>query len=96
MTNAHFTGRSGNDKTGEVAGTTISSDSCPDTCRLKYKLDAAGNIELDAAGNPKRGPCYAKHGPISWHWNKIDVRVISNMYSRAPPRLAEKSSQDQI
>ncbi len=70
-TNAHFTAQSSNAKTGPVAGTTISDDSCPDSCALKFRRDAAGTIELDAAGKPRRGPCYAKHGPIGMHWSMV-------------------------
>ena len=70
-TNAHFTAQSSNAKTGSVAGTTISDDSCPDSCALKFRRDTAGNIEVDAAGKPRRGPCYAKHGPIGMHWSMV-------------------------
>ena len=72
MTNAHYTARSSNNKTGPVAGTTISSDSCPDSCALKYIIDAAGKR--------KPGPCYAKYGPISWHWKKVDSGARGDNY----------------
>ena len=72
ITNAHFTGQSGNAKTGPVAGTTVSSNTCPDDCSLKYRRDSRGDIELDANGKPRRGPCYAQHGPIALHWLQVD------------------------
>tara|TARA_R110002020_G_scaffold100198_1_gene237129 strand:- start:413 stop:1132 length:720 start_codon:yes stop_codon:yes gene_type:complete len=71
MTFAHFNLHSKNDKTGDVAGTTLEESTCPNTCSLKFRRDQSGNIELDKNGNPKKGPCYAKHGPISWHWKKV-------------------------
>ena len=79
MSTAHFTAQSSNAKTGPVASTTISSDSCPDSCALKYIIDAAGNRKV--------GPCYAKHGPISWHWKRVDSGSRGGNYRETLDKL---------
>ena len=86
-TNAHFTPQSSNAKTGPVASTTISSDSCPDSCALKYRRDSRGEIELDANGKPRRGPCYAQHGPIALHWAHVDSGSRGGNYRETLDKL---------
>jgi hypothetical protein len=60
MTNQffHLTKVSGNAKTGPIAVTTSSKNTCPARCPLN---------------NANEGGCYAQAGPISWHWNAVST-----------------------
>lgn len=58
ITRFHLTPRSSNAKTGPIAVTTTSSNSCSPTCPY-----------LKANG----GGCYAASGPLALHWAKLDA-----------------------
>jgi len=59
----HITPTSANKKTGAILVTTTSADTCPDACPLKR----------DAVDPSKRGPCYAKGGPLALHWDAVSA-----------------------
>jgi len=52
----HITKKSANAKTGKMPVTTTEESSCPTTCP-HHSLNGGG--------------CYARTGPVSWHWNKV-------------------------
>ena len=69
----HLTAKSSNRKTGPIPVSTTSSDSCPDSCPLKWELDPETlEAVLTAEGKKKEGPCYAPKGKLGMHWRKVD------------------------
>lgn len=74
--NYHLSLKSSNKKTGPIPVSTTESDSCPDSCPLKFLRDEEGEIVFkkmpDGTVSPLPGACYGKHGPISWHWKAVD------------------------
>jgi hypothetical protein len=55
MANWHLTAKSGNRKTGPIAVTTSSAETCPRSCPLR-----SGDCQ-----------CYAQKGPLRLHWDKV-------------------------
>ena len=72
--NYHLTPISSNSKTGKIPVSTTERKSCPPSCPLKFIRDAEGSIQLDEAGKPLKGPCYADSGfHLSMHWDKVSA-----------------------
>lgn len=63
---------SSNAKTGKMFVTTSDARTCPDSCPLKFARNDEGEIKFKIDGSPMVGACYAKTGPLSWHWGAVN------------------------
>lgn len=69
--NYHLTAISSNSKTGKIPVSTTERRSCPPSCPLKFVRNDEGVIQVDKAGSPLKGPCYAEGYHLGKHWDLV-------------------------